>query len=148
MIKYSYYFVTIFTSSITFFSQGQILIKADTIAGDCRDVYRIKKDKFIITTQRDYEDSEFFTGYTGCLPFVDIDFDTCMLVGYKFQGSSCDRSIQWSRIVSNGDDYLIQFVTQPNHVCRDSQYRLAWFILNKPSRKIDVSFERTSRRQE
>jgi hypothetical protein len=148
MIKYNYYFVTMLAVSITVLSHGQILIKTDTIAVDCIDVYRTKKDKFIITTQSDYEDSEFFTSSGGCLPFGDIDFDTSILVGCKFQGSNCDRSIQWSRIVSNGDDYLIQFATQPNHVCRDLQYRLAWFILDKPLRKIDLSFERTSSRQE
>lgn len=148
MIKYNYYFVTILALSITVLSHGQILIKADTIAVDCIDVYRTKKDKFMITTQSDYEDSEFFTNSGWCLPFGDIDFDTSILVGYRFQGSNCDRSIQWSRIVSDGDDYLIQFATQPNHVCRDLQYQLAWFILDKPLRKIDLSFERTSSRQE
>jgi hypothetical protein len=134
--------------SVTVLSHGQTLIKADTIAVGCVDVYRTKKDKFIITTRSDYEDSEFFTSSGECLPFGDIDFDTSILVGFKFQGSNCDRSIQWSRIVSKGDDYLIQFVTQPNHVCRDLQYRLAWFILDKPSRKMELSFERTSGRHE
>jgi hypothetical protein len=148
MIKYNHYFLTILVVSIAVLSHGQILVKADTIAVDCRDVYRTKKDKFIITTQSDYENSEFFTNSDDCLPFDEIDFDTSILVGYKFQGSNCDRSIQWSRIVANGDNYLIQFVTQPNHVCRDLQYRLAWFILDKPLRKIDVSFERISSRQE
>jgi len=148
MIKCSYYFAPILIVSISFFSHGQILIKADTIAIDCRDVYKTKKDKFIITTQSDYEKSEFFTSGDTCLPFGDIDFDTSILVGYIFQGSNCDRNIQWSRIVFNGDNYLIRFVTSPNHVCRDLQYRLAWFILEKPLRKIEVSFERTSNQQE
>lgn len=148
MIKYNYYFVTSLTVCITFLSHGQILIKADTIAVDCRDVYRTKKEIFIVTTQNDYENSEFFSSSGGCLPFDDIDFDSSILVGYKFQGSNCDRSIQWSRVVSNGDNYLIQFATHPNHVCRDLQYRLAWFIIDKPLKKIDVSFERTSSRQE
>ena len=144
MIKYNYYFVTILAVSITVLSHGQIFIKADTIAVDCIDLYRTKKDKFIITTQSDYEDSDFFRNSGGCRPFGDIDFETSILVGYRFQGSNCDRDIQWSRIVCNGDDYLIQFTTQPNHVCRDLQYRLAWFILDKPLGKIHLSFERTS----
>jgi hypothetical protein len=143
MTRYSYYIVTFFLASITFFSHGQIQIKADTIAVDCGEVYRMKKSIFIITTQSEYEASEFFTSYDRCLPFYDIDFDASILVGYKFQASNCDRRIQWSRVVSNGDDYLIQFATWPNHVCRDSRYRLAWFILDKPPRKINVSIERT-----
>ena len=148
MIKCNYYLVTILAVGITVLSHGQILIKSDTLAVNCIEVYRTKKDKFIITTQGEYEDSEFFANSGGCLPFAHINFDTSILVGYKFQGSNCDRSIQWSRIVSNGDDYLIQFATQPNHVCRDLKYRLAWFILDKPFRKVEVSFERTFRRQE
>jgi hypothetical protein len=129
-------------------SHGQVLVKADTLAVDCRDIYRTKNDKFIITTQSEYENSEFFTSSDGCLPFGDIDFEINTLVGYKFRGSNCDRIIQWSRIVSNGDDYLIQFATGPNHACRDLQYRLAWFILDKPLRRVDVSFERKSSRKE
>ena len=113
MTRYSYYIVTTFMVSIAFFSHGQIQIKADTIAVDCGEVYRMKKSIFIITTQSEYEDSEIFTSYDKCLPFYDIDFNTSILVGYKFQASNCDRNIQWSRVVSNGDDYLIQFVTSP-----------------------------------
>jgi hypothetical protein len=147
MKKHSYHIVTILTL-ITCLSHGQILIKVDTIAIYCREIYDTKKTKFIITTQNEYEDSEFFTNSEDCLPFGDIDFDTSILVGYKYQGSGCDRSIQWSRVVPNEDGFLIQFFTQPSHVCRDLQYRLAWFIITKPLRKIEVSFERTRSRLE
>jgi len=135
--------------SLSFFSHGQMGIKIDTIAVECAKIYRITKDAFFITTQREYENSEFFTGSdNGCLPFSDIDFDTSILVGYKYQGSNCDTSIQWSRIIYNGDDYLIQFATSPNHVCRDLQYRLVWFVLDKPAKRVDVSFERVINKNE
>lgn len=129
-------------------SYGQVLIKADTIATICKAAYNTKKDKFIITSQKEFDDSEFVTSDDGgCMPFANINFETEILVGYKYQGSNCDRRIQWSGVLTDGNDYLIQFATSPNHVCRDMQHRIAWFIIDKPPGQINISIERTTYRE-
>jgi len=136
----------IFTSAlllISILADGQVIITADTISINCTEVYRTRTDKFVITSQDEYERSAFFTGYgNGCLPFSDIDFEKSILTGFKYQGSNCDISVDWSTIVERGHEYLVQFSTSPNHVCRDLQSRIAWFIMDKPQRKVDISFER------
>lgn len=146
MKKCHYIIPTILAVCVAFLSHGQIRIKADTLAMDCREVYQTKKEIFIIKTQSEYENSEFFAGGAGCIPFDYIDFEISILVGYKFQGSNCDRRIQWARVTHRDEGDLIQFATAPNYVCRDLNYRLAWFIVDKPPGEIDISFERIDSR--
>jgi hypothetical protein len=127
---------------------AQIQIVADTISLDCQHIFAhvLKNDVFLIASQNEYEESEFFTSDNDgeCLPFKDVDFDKNMIVGYKYDGSSnCDQTIKWSAIVINENNYLIQFSTWPNNVCRDMGFRVAWFILSKPtSPTYDIKFER------
>jgi hypothetical protein len=141
---------TIFTSAlllISILADGQVLITADTISLNCTEIYRTRTDKFVITSQDEYERSAFFTGYgDGCSPFSDIDFEKSILTGFKYRGSNCDTIIDWSAIVERGNEYLVQFSTSPKHVCRDLQSRIAWFIIDKPQRKVDIAFERVFRK--
>jgi hypothetical protein len=128
-------------------SNAQIQIIADTISLDCTHIYgyRSRNVVYIIASQNDYEQSEFFTSDNDgeCLAFKDVDFDKSIVVGYKYHGSNCDRTIKWSTIINNENNYLIQFATWPNHVCRDLRQRIAWFILNKPiASSFDIKFER------
>lgn len=150
MLVCNRYSRTIFTSAlllISILAEGQVLIIADTISLNCVEVYRTRTDKFIITSQSEYERSAFFTGYgDGCSPFSDINFEKCILAGFKYRGSNCDIRIDWSTIVERDNEYLVQFSTSPNHVCRDLQSRIAWFIIDKPQRKVNMAFERVFRK--
>ena len=126
-------------------AEGQILITADTISFDCRDQHTLgaRTDKFLISSQDEYEQSEFFTAPdNGCLPFVDIDFEKNVLIGFKYRGSNCDRQIKWSTVIEKKEEFVIQFSTGPPHVCRDLSYRIAWFILSKPQKDVDIVIER------
>lgn len=97
MIRYHPYFRRTVTSVlllVSTLSQAQTLIEADTISFDCRDSYqqRSEKDKFAISSYEEYNESGFFARREyGCLPFENIDFDTSILVGFKY----------WELIVTN-----------------------------------------------
>lgn len=153
-IDYYNYFLTIITSVLLLapaLSHGQVSIARDTISFDCRDSYamRSRVDKFVIASDVDYTESEFFRARNeGCLPFVDIDFERTILVGFRYRGSNCDKGIEWATVIEHGDEYLIQFATFPPQVCRDSNFRIAWFILDKPPKHFELSFERVFKKQD
>jgi hypothetical protein len=131
-------------------SQGQILIEADTLSFDCRQAYaqRTDVDQFVISSDDEYGKSQFTIGPDdGCLPFVNIDFDKSILVGFRYRGSNCDRQIETSTITVRGDHCLIRFTTSPPNVCRDLSFRIAWFVLSKPSKHVEFEFERVPKNQ-
>jgi hypothetical protein len=123
-------------------SHAQVKIVSDTLSIQCM-AYKLKKDRYLFTSQAELEQSEFFTEYDiECLPFSDIDFGENILLGYRYRGSNCDTRIQWSTIKENDGGYLLQFHTQPNHVCRDLNLRIAWFMISKPSKVMEIAIER------
>jgi hypothetical protein len=141
-IDYRKTVVTITLFLLTILTHAQVEITSDTLSIGCVDVYKFKKEKHIFTSLAEFEESEFFTDPDAlCLPFGEIDFGNNILVGYKYKGSNCERAIKWSTITENQDNYLIQFSTWPNHVSRDWSTRIAWFVVAKPIRKIDIIFE-------
>lgn len=124
-------------------ASAQITIAADTILQDCKLVTSFKTDRIIIDSQEKYDETEFIDNFDqACVPFGEIDFDKSILVGFKFRGSNCDRGIHWSAIVETDNGYRVQFATGPNHICRDLYYPIAWFIIDKPQGKADITFER------
>jgi hypothetical protein len=128
-------------------SRGQIKISADTLCGNCRYIASLKTNKIIIDSQEKYDQAEFVNNFDErCVPFEEIDFDKSILVGVKYRGSNCDSGIQWSTIEETEKGYLIQFATSPNHVCRDLSYPIAWFVVDKPSGKVDITFERVAKK--
>jgi hypothetical protein len=128
-------------------AHAQIAIERDTLSFDCRQTYdqRNRVNQFVISTDEQFRESGFANGRDdGCLPFIDIDFNKSILVGFKYRGSNCDRRIESSAIIQRGEKYLIQFAISPRHVCRDLNFRIAWFILTKPANTIELAFERLS----
>jgi hypothetical protein len=151
MVKYFKYFGGIITSVMLFvpsLSQGQILIEADTLSFDCRDAYvlRTNMNQFVISSDDEYRESQFTNSREeGCLPFANIDFNKSILVGFRYRGSNCDKGVERATISKTGNQYLIQFTTYPPNVCRDLSFRIAWFVLNKPSKDFEFAFKRLSK---
>jgi hypothetical protein len=120
---------------------AQVTILADTLVYDCRFMPKTKGNVFLITSQEEYDDTEFVNGFhESCLPFTDVDFEKTVMVGYKYSGSNCDGGIEWSAVVSTNKGYTLQFSRHPN-VCRDRVHRLAWFIVDKRFIESDFEFE-------
>ncbi len=135
-----------FVASISSFAQLEII--KDTLSFDCLEVNKVAQDRFIVTSQEQYESLEFvWESDNGCLPFSDfekIDFTRYMLVGYKFLGSHCDKDLISVNIVKEASTYTLQFSTFPNHTCSDSEWKIAWFILEKPKGDFGFRCERIS----
>jgi hypothetical protein len=125
-------------------ANAQLKIVAHTIeANYCNYVGAMKTGQLIIDSLDLYEQLEFEDAYGDrCMPFNDIDFKKNILVGFTFRGSNCDTRIEMSRILKQETRYLIQFVTGPNHVCRDMKYRFAWFVIERPEGEFEIAFER------
>jgi hypothetical protein len=139
-MKYLAVFVAAF--AIPELCNAQITISADTLVYDCRFMPRTKGNMFLITSQEEYDDTEFVDGFhESCLPFDEVDFEKSVMVGYKYGGSNCDRRIEWLAIVRTDKGYTLQFSVSP-HICRDHRYQLAWFIVDKRFTESDFVIER------
>lgn len=133
--------ITLLIVSTSYVAHGQVTIKADTLAFGCPEINQIKEEKFIIANQHELENSEFFNNINECMPFENIDFTKYTLVGYKYRGSNCHHKIKWSQVITSDNKYTIQFYIAPS-LCRDLNFRLAWFIIDRLEKPVEIVFER------
>jgi hypothetical protein len=130
---------------LSFQLSGQVEIVADTLLSECLGAhrfYKLKENQYVFFSQEEFERSEVFKMADGeCLPFGVIDFERYVLAGFRYDGSACDVEIIRSELSLRKRDYLIEFSVHPN-ACRDLNRRIAWFLLTRPSEKINIVIER------